>query len=71
MTTPKAQIITTEGQMIELYDDINANALFFSCIAYNRNVKFLKIELDNQIKFIPLHRIKEVVFFDFDVEEEE
>jgi hypothetical protein len=63
-TTPKAQVITTEGQMIEIYDDVNANALFQNCMTNHRKLSFLNIELDNQIKFIPLHRVKEVVFYD-------
>lgn len=29
---PAAQVITTDGQVIELHDELNANALFYDCM---------------------------------------
>jgi len=66
---PKAQVITVDGQMIEIFDDVNANALFQNCRTSRRKLNFLSIELDNQIKFIPLRRVKEIIFYDVEAEE--
>ena len=61
---PKACMLTTDGQMLEIYNPNVVESLYQNCITKQRNDQFIELKSEKYIRFIPTHRIKEVIFYD-------
>lgn len=61
---PKVCLLTTDGQMIEIYDKAGADALYQECIVKSKHLTFIQINHAGQTRFIPTLRIKEIIFYD-------
>lgn len=60
----QACVLTTDGKMIEIADPISAEALRQTCKMENETVEFVQIKTEQKTRYIPVHRIKEVIFFE-------
>lgn len=65
------QILTIDGKMYSVNDDMNAQALFFECMNKKGDNALLRIETETKIRFIPLHQIKEIIFHDHQEESDD
>jgi hypothetical protein len=59
-----AQILTVDGKMYHVRDELDAQALFFECLKCKGDNALLKVETATKIRFIPVHQIKEIIFYE-------
>lgn len=60
-------MLTTDGQMIEIYSQTVVESLYQNCITKQRNDHFIQLKTEKKVRFIPTHRIKEVIFYELTV----
>jgi hypothetical protein len=63
-----ASVLTTDGQMIEIHDKINADALYHDCMVKSKQTLFIQIQSEQNVRFIPTNRIREVIFYGANVQ---
>lgn len=60
-----AQILTVDGKMYHVRNELDAQALFFECLRKSKGDNaLLKVETAKKVRFIPIHQIKEVIFYE-------